>query len=51
MSHQAAVNAKSLIEQAQKKDTYSIAGEKSVQGAITTASQYIYKFAVMVGIY
>lgn len=51
LSYNAAKHAKSLIELAKQKDTYAEAGKNCVQGAITTCSQYIYKFAIEVGIY
>lgn len=51
LMYTAAKRAKGLIDMAKQKDTYDQAGEKSVQGAITTSVQYIYKFGIAVGIY
>lgn len=51
LMYTAAKRAKGLIDIAKQKDTYDQAGERSVQGAITTSTQYIYKFGVAVGIY
>ena len=49
--YNAAKEAKALADMAQNKDTYSTAGDQSVQNAIETVTKYIYKFGVEVGIY
>lgn len=51
MLYSAAKDAKALAGLAQNKDTYSSAGNQSVQNAIKTISKYIYKFGKEVGIY
>lgn len=51
MLYNAAKDAKALAGMAQNKDTYSSAGNQSVQNAIKTVSKYIYKFGKEVGIY
>lgn len=51
MLYSAAKDAKALAGLAQNKDTYSSAGNQSVQNAIKTVSKYIYKFGKEVGIY
>lgn len=49
--HGAALKGYALVEQAQQKDTYESAARQSVQNAITTVAQYLYKFGKTVGIY
>ncbi|BCJ94797.1 hypothetical protein acsn021_23660 [Anaerocolumna cellulosilytica] len=49
--HGAALKSYALVEQAQQKDTYESAARQSVQNAITTVAQYLYKFGKTVGIY
>lgn len=51
MMYDAAKNAKAMIDFAQNKSTYDTAGRQSVQNAIKTVSQYVYKFGVEVGVY
>ena len=47
----AAKHSKELVDMAQNESTYSNAGNQSVQYAIRTVTQYIYKFGKEVGIY
>lgn len=47
----AAKHAKGLVDMAQNESTYSNAGNQSVQYAIRTVTQYIYKFGKEVRIY
>lgn len=47
----AAKEAKGLLDLAEAEETFAQAGEKCVQNAIITTSQYIYKFGCEVGIY
>lgn len=49
--YSAAKNAKAIVGEAQDKELYDIAGQKSVQNAITTVTEYIYKFGTQVNIY
>ena len=44
-------HSKELVDMAQNESTYSNAGNQSVQYAIRTVTQYIYKFGKEVGIY
>ena len=46
-----ALTANGLAGQAQKSSTYAVAANASVQSAITTVTQYLYKFGRTVGIY
>lgn len=49
--HAAAVKAKALAGQAQESSTYAAAANMCVKNAITTVTQYLYKFGKTVGIY
>ena len=51
LMYSAAKHAKGLAESAQDKNTYDSAGKQSVQHAIQTVTQYMYKFGKEVGIY
>ena len=51
MMYSAAKHAKGLASAAQEEITYASAGEQSVEHAIQTVTQYIYKFGNQVGIY
>lgn len=51
MMYSAAKHAKGLAGEAQDESTYASAGEQSVEYAIQTVTQYIYKFGKEVGIY
>lgn len=51
MMYSAAKYAKGLASAAQNESTYASAGEMSVEHAIQTVTQYIYKFGKEVGIY
>lgn len=46
-----AKHAKGLAANAQNESTYDSAGRRSVQHAIQTVTQYMYKFGKEVGIY
>lgn len=49
--YSAAKYAKGLAENAQNESSYDSAGRQSVQHAIQTVTQYMYKFGKEVGIY
>lgn len=49
--HTSALRANALAAQAQQTSTYFVAANASVQSAITTVTQYLYKFGRTVGIY
>ncbi len=49
--HVSSLRVNGLAEQAQQSSTYSVAANASVQSAITTVTQYLYKFGRTVGIY
>ena len=49
--YSAAKHAKSLAGSAQNESTYESAASQSVQHAIQTVTQYMYKFGKEVGIY
>jgi Zinc dependent phospholipase C. len=49
--HTSALRANALAGQAQQTSTYFAAANGSVKSAITTATQYLYKFGKTVGIY
>lgn len=51
LMYSAAKYAKGLAAEAQKESSYDSAGRKSVQHAIQTVTQYMYKFGKEVGIY
>lgn len=51
LMYNAAKYAKGLASKAQQENTYAEAGEKSVENAIKTVTQYLYKFGDTVGIY
>ena len=51
LMYSAAKYAKGLVAEAQKESSYDSAGRKSVQHAIQTVTQYMYKFGKEVGIY
>ena len=51
MMYSAAKHAKGLAADAQKESSYDSAGRQSVQHAIQTVTQYMYKFGKEVGIY
>lgn len=51
LMYNAAKHAKGLATEAQNEATYATAGNQSVQHAIMTVSQYLYKFGEEVGIY
>lgn len=49
--YSAAKHAKGPAENTQNESTYDNAGRQSVQHAIQTVTQYMYKFGKEVGIY
>ena len=51
LMYSAAKHAKGLAANAQNESTYDSAGRRSVQHAIQTVTQYMYKFGKEVGIY
>ena len=51
LMYSAAKHAKGLAADAQKESSYDSAGRQSVQHAIQTVTQYMYKFGKEVGIY
>ncbi|MBE5063874.1 zinc dependent phospholipase C family protein [Lachnospiraceae bacterium DSM 108991] len=51
LMYNAAKEAKAMIDLAEDEDTFAQAGEACVQNAITSTTQYIYKFGHEVGIY
>lgn len=51
LMYSAAKHAKSLVGSAQNESTYESAARQSVQHAIQTVTQYMYKFGKEVGIY
>lgn len=51
LMYNAAKEAKALIDLAEDEDTFAQAGKACVQNAITSTTQYIYKFGCEVGIY